>query len=63
LRTELRISFIVLIDGVGFDAPKMSVRVSLANLPDESYAPIGRAIAGLLADYHTEWQAQQNFHA
>ena len=46
---------IVLLDGGGFDAPKMSVRVSLANLPDEAYEPIGRGIAGLLADYHARW--------
>jgi aspartate 4-decarboxylase len=46
---------IVLMDGGGFDAPKMSVRVSLANLPDEAYEPIGRAVADLLADYHAEW--------
>ena len=43
---------VVLLDGGGFDAPKMSVRVSLANLPDDSYEPVGRAIAGLLDDYH-----------
>lgn len=48
---------IVLLDGGGFDAPKMSVRVSLANLPDEAYEPIGRGIAGLLADYHARWRA------
>jgi aspartate 4-decarboxylase len=48
---------IVLLDGGGFDAPRMSVRVSLANLPDEAYAPIGRAIVELLAEYHTRWQA------
>jgi len=50
---------IVLLDGGGFDAPKMSVRVSLANLPDEAYEPIGRGIAGLLADYHAQWRAGQ----
>jgi len=50
---------IVLLDGGGFDAPKMSVRVSLANLPDEAYEPIGRAIAGLLGDYHDRWRAQR----
>jgi hypothetical protein len=33
----------------------MSVRVSLANLPDEAYEPIGRAIVGLLDDYHRRW--------
>jgi aspartate 4-decarboxylase len=48
---------VVLMDGGGFDAPRMSVRVSLANLPDDAYEPIGRAIAGLLADYHAQWHA------
>ena len=48
---------IVLLDGGGFDAPEMSVRVSLANLPDDAYEPIGRAIVELLADYHARWCA------
>ncbi|UCG96050.1 MAG: bifunctional aspartate transaminase/aspartate 4-decarboxylase [Burkholderiales bacterium] len=47
---------IVLLDGGGFDAPKMSVRVSLANLPDDAYGPIGRGIAELLAEYHDQWR-------
>jgi aspartate 4-decarboxylase len=47
---------IVLLDGGGFDAPKMSVRVSLANLPDSAYEPIGRGIASLLAQYHARWR-------
>lgn len=47
---------IVLLDGGGFDAPEMSVRVSLANLPDEAYAHIGQAIAALLAEYHERWR-------
>jgi aspartate 4-decarboxylase len=46
---------VVLLDGGGFDAPRMSVRVSLANLPDAAYEPVGRAIAALLADYHRQW--------
>ena len=50
---------IVLIDGGGFDAPKMSVRVSLANPPNEAYEPISCAIAGLLADYHAEWHGRR----
>jgi aspartate 4-decarboxylase len=50
---------VVLLDGGGFDAPKMSVRVSLANLPDDAYEPIGHAIAGLLGEYHARWRAQQ----
>lgn len=48
---------IVLLDGGGFDAPAMSVRVSLANLPDDAYAPIGRAIVELIGEYHARWLA------
>ncbi|MBI4293134.1 MAG: bifunctional aspartate transaminase/aspartate 4-decarboxylase [Betaproteobacteria bacterium] len=47
---------IVLLDGGGFDAPQMSVRVSLANLSEESYVGIGRGISELLADYHAAWE-------
>ena len=50
---------IVLLDGGGFDAPKMSVRVSLANLPDEAYEPIGRESPELLGEYHARWRAQR----
>jgi len=47
---------IVLLDGGGFHAPRMSVRVSLANLPDDAYEPIGRAIVELLDAYHRRWR-------
>lgn len=47
---------IVLMDGGGFDAPRMSVRVSLANLPDASYENIGKGISDLLAEYHKRWR-------
>ena len=50
---------IVLMDGGGFDAPRMSVRVSLANLPDEAYEPIGRAIVELIDEYHAQWVAKK----
>jgi len=53
---------IVLLDGGGFDAPQMSVRVSLANLADEAYVKIGQGISELLGDYHTLWQ-QSRFRA
>lgn len=46
---------IVLLDGGGFDAPRMSVRVSLANLPGDACEAVGRGIAGLLEDYHVAW--------
>ena len=48
---------IVLMDGGGFDAPNMSVRVSLANLPDDAYATIGKAISDLLDEYHESWKS------
>ncbi|MCX5977764.1 MAG: bifunctional aspartate transaminase/aspartate 4-decarboxylase [Coprothermobacterota bacterium] len=47
---------IILMDGGGFDAPNMSVRVSLANLDDEAYTKIGQSTSDLLADYHNEWK-------
>jgi len=46
---------VVLLDGGGFDAPNMSVRASLANLPDKNYLVIGKAIKQLLAEYYKEW--------
>jgi aspartate 4-decarboxylase len=50
---------IVLMDGGGFDAPEMSVRVSLANLFEEDYEEIGRGISDLLAEYGREWEQQK----
>ena len=49
---------VVLMDGGGFDAPEMSVRVSLANLFKADYDRIGKAIGELLETYCQEWQAQ-----
>jgi aspartate 4-decarboxylase len=49
---------IVLLDGGGFDAPNMSIRVSLANLVTEDYAKIGKGISSLLAEYHEQWKAR-----
>ncbi len=48
---------IVLMDGGGFDAPEMSVRVSLANLFKDDYDNIGRGISALLEEYKKEWEA------
>ena len=50
---------IVLMDGGGFDAPEMSVRVSLANLFEEDYEMIGRGISDLLEEYRREWEAEK----
>jgi hypothetical protein len=35
---------IVLLNGGGFEAPQWSMRLSLANLPDEVYEDIGRGV-------------------
>lgn len=48
---------IVLMDGGGFDAPNMSVRVSLANLDDSAYTAIGKGISELLEDYYNTWKS------
>ena len=48
---------IVLLDGGGFEAPKMSVRVSLANLMEDDYTRIGGEVRRLLGDYHARWRA------
>ena len=48
---------VVLLNGGGFDAPEWSIRVSLANLPDEAYQQIGAAIARVGAQYVAEFVA------
>ena len=48
---------IVLLNGGGFDAPDWSLRVSLANLDDESYEEIGRGVRAIARGYRHEYQA------
>ncbi|MFE6861094.1 bifunctional aspartate transaminase/aspartate 4-decarboxylase [Nocardia sp. NPDC057668] len=47
---------IVLLNGGGFDGPQWSVRVSLANLRQDSYAEIGRWLRQIMNEYHREFQ-------
>lgn len=47
---------IVLLNGEGFQAPRWSIRVSLANLYDHQYIQIGNAMNALFEAYATEWQ-------
>ncbi len=47
---------IVLMPGGGFDAPKWSLRVSLANLPEQSYKTIGIELTKMMNEYYTEYQ-------
>ena len=49
-------SGIVLLNGGGFHAPAWSVRVSLANLPDEAYDTIGRELSATLEAYADAWR-------
>lgn len=48
---------VVLLNGGGFAGPPWSIRVSLANLPDETYRRIGEAIRRIGAEYVTEYEA------
>jgi aspartate 4-decarboxylase len=48
---------IVLLNGGGFAAPNWSARVSFANLNDEAYANIGRAVRSVATSYVREYEA------
>lgn len=48
---------IVLLNGGGFEAPNWSLRVSLANLPDEAYADIGRGVRAVARGYRDAYEA------
>ena len=50
---------IVLLNGGGFHAPDWSVRVSFANLDDDVYDDIGRAIRTIAQDYVHAYRAVQ----
>jgi aspartate 4-decarboxylase len=48
----------VLLNGSGFAGPDWSVRVSLANLPDEAYAKIGQQLTAAVQVAVDAWKAQ-----
>lgn len=50
---------IVQLNGGGFHAPNWSVRVSFANLEDDVYDDIGRAIRAIAQDYVPAYRAAQ----
>jgi aspartate 4-decarboxylase len=50
---------IVLLNGGGFDAPDWSVRVSFANLDDDVYDDIGRAVRAVARSYVMAFRASQ----
>jgi len=49
-------SSIVLLDGSGFSGPEWSIRISLANLNDESYSKIGQVLHEVLEGFVVEWK-------
>ncbi len=50
-------SGVVLLNGGGFDGPEWSIRVSLANLPTETYTTIGKSITVIMKEYAASWKA------
>ena len=50
---------IVLLNGGGFEAPNWSLRVSLANLPDEVYYEIGRGVRAIARGYRAAFEASK----
>src|SRR5277367_2556883 len=48
---------IVLLNGGGFEAPEWSLRVSLANLPDDVYDDIGRGVRSIARGYRDAYEA------
>ncbi len=51
---------IVLLNGGGFSAPDWSLRVSLANLPDDAYEDIGRGVRTVARGYRDAFEASKN---
>ncbi len=49
---------IVLLNGSGFAGPDWSIRVSLANLPDEEYSKIGEQLEAVVQAGVAAWKAQ-----
>ena len=54
---------IVLLNGGGFEAPEWSLRVSLANLPDEAYEDIGRGVRSIARGYRDAYEASKEASA
>jgi aspartate 4-decarboxylase len=50
---------IVLLNGGGFDAPDWSLRISLANLPDDAYDDIGRGVRAVARGYRDAYEASK----
>ena len=51
--------YTILLPGKGFAGPDWSLRVSLANLADCSYAIVGKNISEVLQSFYDEWKAKK----
>ncbi len=49
----------VVLNGDGFDGPKWSIRVSLANLNEEDYVRLGANIRQILNQFAEDWEASK----
>jgi aspartate 4-decarboxylase len=50
---------VVLLNGGGFEAPDWSLRISLANLPDDVYDDIGRGVRAVARGYRDAYEASK----
>jgi len=50
----------VVLNGDGFDGPRWSIRVSLANLNEDDYVRLGKYIRQILDQFADEWKASKN---
>jgi aspartate 4-decarboxylase len=53
------LSGVILMHGGGFGGPEWSVRVSLANLPEDTYPKIGQLLREAAEGYVKEWKASK----
>lgn len=53
----------VVLNGDGFDGPRWSIRVSLANLNQEDYVRLGKNIRRVLDQFADDWQAAKGKNA
>jgi aspartate 4-decarboxylase len=53
------LSGVILMHGGGFGGPDWSVRVSLANLPEDTYPKIGQLLKDAAEGYVKEWEASK----
>ena len=50
---------LVVLNGGGFDGPRWSIRVSLANLINDDYINIGQNIIKIFDEYVDSWKANK----